>query len=1046
MNFFTEQNFRIAWNQCRKYNYNNYMNFGISGELDFCDKYIEIIIKDIIKKLNSRTYIFSDKYTVYIPKDDGLLRRISISTLEDQLVMQVILNSIGHKIEKKFIKTSYGNRIEKKKGKLSSYIFKPYYIQFNKFINSVIHNIEKGYNWICETDITAYFDTISHERLDEILTNALNVEDTLISYTKDLILDFIKTDVLENGKRRKSERGIPQSIPISSFIGNLYLNDIDYEMSKNKDILFFRYVDDIRILGKSREAVESALLNLQKNILLKDLYINGSKTHIYEVDLDKINKEKIKSLQKEKLSIETVTENDFEDIKQCKSMSLKEEDICDIKNNNFNELEGIIKRKNKLIKHYLIKKNEKKNFKYIEEIISESPKYYYLIQNVKKYRNKVHKDILIKTYNNLVHSQYEVISAQGISDVLNYYEVIDINLNISKIENPRIISILLQNLENKDYIKLLIRKSLLIDKYSLNVIFKQILLALDKLDISDKIKAKVVNKLLNYDILLKDTYIFFHILFKDIIKSNKITEYMIENYQFIYEENFKEKLPTKNIYEIVKRNRFDLYTTRNIIKKIVEGLPDVYIKEPTLINPYNIEILLGDNISIKFSDKCVNIKNKIPEDFIMENGKNELRITYMIGILWFCMFVKKPMNTYNNIVPFIQFSPINYWKYNRHEFEEQSIDNDLLRNELNYVSMMVRKSPSNRMCVEKILKTKIQKECEDKIMQCNKTTNISILHLSDMHFGIEPTSNGKINNTKVEEREFVLEKLISKLKNLDLQLRPNAIVISGDIGWKGIKSDYILAEKWIKIMMSELGIKSERLIMCPGNHDLDRSKAFTKVTPKNASEADLYLSTDHIDDFKSYFEDYQEFLYNMNIKPYKMGNSEDYLSGVAEIDQFRFIILNSAWFCRGDGDKGRLWIGLPLLRTLDVKKQIEKSDSYINIGVIHHTKEWLAQEELHSTEHRMRTYDYLSKFSHVILSGHVHAFPEKSEIMPEGCNIIVGGSTYSGVNYSNNCSIIKIDKENMTFKRTVIEYVPHEGEWSIRENYENNKLVQKDSL
>lgn len=1046
MNFFTEQNFRIAWNQCRKYNYNNYMNFGIKGELEFYDKYIETIIKDIIRKINRKLYIFSDKYIVYIPKDDGLLRRISISTLEDQLVMQVILNSIGYKIEKNFIKTSYGNRLEKKKGKLSTHIFKPYHIQFNKFINSVIYNVEKGYNWICETDITAYFDTISHDKLEDILKNNLNVEDMMINYTKELILDFIKTDVLENGKRRKVERGIPQSMPISSLIGNLYLNDVDYEMNKNIDILFFRYVDDIRILGKSREAVENALLNLQKNLLLKDLYINGSKTHIYEVDLDNINKEKLKSLQKEKLSIETVTENDFEDIKQCKSISLKEEYIYDIKNNNFNELEGMIKRKNKLIKHYLIKKNEKKNFKYIEEIISESPKYYYLIQNSKKYRNKVNKDVLIKTYTNLVKSPYEVISAQGMSDVFNYNELIKLNLNISEIENPRIISILLQTLEHKDYIKILIRKSLsIIDKYSLNVILKEILLALDKFGIQEKIKVKVVNKLLNYDILLKDSYIFFHILFKDLIESNKVNEYMMKNYPFTCQESIGTDLPIKNIYEALKRNRFDLYTIKDIIKKIVEGLPDAYINEPTLINPYNIEILLGEDISIKFSHEYINIKNKIPEEFIMENGKNELKISYMIGILWFCMLVKNPMNTYNKIVPFIQFSPINYWKYNRHEFEGQGIDNDLLKNELNYISMAVRKSPSNRMSVEKILKTKIQKEYEDKIMQTNNT-NITILHLSDMHFGIEPTSDGKVNNTKIDEREYVFGKLVGKLCELDLELRPNAIVISGDIGWRGIKSDYTLAEKWIKALMDEFKIESERLIVCPGNHDLVRSKAFTKVIPQNAHYADLFLSTDHINDFKSYFEDYQEFLSNMNIKPYKIGVEEDYLSGVVEIDQFRFIILNSAWFSRGDSDKGKLWIGLPLLRALDVKKQIEKSDSYINIGVIHHTKEWLAQEELHSTEPRIRTYDYLSKFSHIILSGHVHAFPEKSEMMPEGCNVIVGGSTYSGVTYSNNCSIIKINKDKMTFDRTVIEYVPHEGEWEIREKYEVKKLIHKDNL
>lgn len=117
MNVFSDLNFRIAWNQCRKYNYNNYTNFGIVKEIEFYDKYICSIIKDIIKRVNSMEYKFSYKYIVYIPKDNGLLRRISIATLEDQLVLQVILNYIGSKIDKKFIRSSYGNRIENKKGK-----------------------------------------------------------------------------------------------------------------------------------------------------------------------------------------------------------------------------------------------------------------------------------------------------------------------------------------------------------------------------------------------------------------------------------------------------------------------------------------------------------------------------------------------------------------------------------------------------------------------------------------------------------------------------------------------------------------------------------------------------------------------------------------------------------------------------------------------------------------------------------------------------------------------------------------------------------------
>lgn len=400
MNIFNELNFKIAWNQCRKYNYNNYKNFGIIKEIEFYDKYIYFIIKDIIKRINSMQYEFSYKYIVYIPKDNGLLRRISIATLEDQLVLQVILNYIGPKIDRKFIRNSYGNRIESKKGKKNLYIFKPYYIQFKKFSNSVIYDIEKGWNWVCETDITAYFDTINHNNLKEILNDHLNEDDKQQKYIKKLIIDFIKKGIIENGEKRCSHRGIPQSMQISSFLGNLFLDDVDKIMIDNKNIKYHRYVDDIRIMGKSKDEVKSALLNLQKLLIKKGLYINSGKTKIYNVNIDDLDKKEFKILQREKLSIDKVTENDFKDVRNYKKGDSNEVE--------FNELKKIIDKRNIGIKHLLIKKNEEKYFRYLEDMLVNQPKYYYLVQYVHQYKGKVPKERLNKLYEYLLHCQYDV--------------------------------------------------------------------------------------------------------------------------------------------------------------------------------------------------------------------------------------------------------------------------------------------------------------------------------------------------------------------------------------------------------------------------------------------------------------------------------------------------------------------------------------------------------------------------------------------------------------------------------------------------------------
>jgi len=59
---------------------------------------------------------------------------------------------------------------------------------------------------------------------------------------------------------------------------------------------------------------------------------------------------------------------------------------------------------------------------------------------------------------------------------------------------------------------------------------------------------------------------------------------------------------------------------------------------------------------------------------------------------------------------------------------------------------------------------------------------VNILHLSDLHFGMEPTE--KIASTAVDQRNLTLEELTKTLAALDEKWRPDLVAVSGDIGWK----------------------------------------------------------------------------------------------------------------------------------------------------------------------------------------------------------------------------------------------------------------------
>lgn len=806
---FNDQMFRLAWNQCRRHNYNNYTNFGLINEIYFYDKYIDTIILDIINRINNKKYCFSTKYIVYIPKSNGLARRISVTTLEDQLVMQVILNYIAKKSDKNFIKASYGNRYQYKKGKLSTNIFKPYYEQFNKFINAIIYNIEQGYNWVGETDITAFHDTIAHTEIENSLKQYLNNADMQDRYIKKLIADFLKTDVIEHNERKKIIRGIPQGVELSNFLGNLVLDEIDKKMIQLDNIVYLRYVDDIRILGKSEESVREALIYLQKILLCRELYINNAKTKIYNVDLSLINKDKLRRLQREKLSIDKMKEIQFEEI---------EED----EEKNFDELKRMAERRNYLIKNYLIKKiyKEERYFHHIEDILDTNPKHYYLVKEIRKYRNKLPKNKIKNVYNKFLKNSYEVIKAPLIADTFDYYRDIEIDVDIKKIGEIQSINILMQEISIQDILKQLVRHVLTMDKYAINIGMKATICLLKEIECSDKWKQKVLEKLISSDIIFNDTNLFIDILFADNINNKRISSYINEHYNYTHQKYSKNSTHNtrETLFDKLKDKPIDFSTIKNIIKQIRLDLPESYCKNPGLINPYNITVNIGldDKVKVNYlEDDKINIENKTPEDFLLMNVGNNYRITYMLGLIWFCLFTKEPMKIYNEIVPYIQFSPTKY-KNKADIFEEMYFNyKERFEYELELIASLTKKSLAHRISIDKIFNM-IENKKENLVKGKNEMKEINILHLSDLHFGMEPfkDTENEINSTKVAERVLTLKSLKKSLKDLTEEWKPQILVISGDIGWKGHEQDYIEAEEWITKLRNELNIKD--IVVCPG--------------------------------------------------------------------------------------------------------------------------------------------------------------------------------------------------------------------------------------
>lgn len=105
--------------------------------------------------------------------------------------------------------------------------------------------------------------------------------------------------------------------------------------------------------------------------------------------------------------------------------------------------------------------------------------------------------------------------------------------------------------------------------------------------------------------------------------------------------------------------------------------------------------------------------------------------------------------------------------------------------------------------------------------------------------------------------------------------------------------------------------------MCPGNHDSNRGFAKLNKRPPNSAQADARLVVPIPASLQQPFQAYADFSEGMNVPPYTLGDQESFLAGQRSYRGINFVSYNSAWHSQGDADKGRLWIGLNLMRSLD---------------------------------------------------------------------------------------------------------------------------------
>lgn len=170
----------------------------------------EAEIETLIQQLMEHAYKPVPVRRVHIPKSNGKMRPLGIPTAKDRLVQEVVRSLLDPIFETTFSNASHGFR----KG---------------RSCHTALEEIKKvwtGTKWIVEVDIKGYFDNIDHSILLKLLRRRIEDE-----HFVRLIESMLKAGFLEDWKYHDTHSGTPQGGIISPLLANIYLHELDVEMS-----------------------------------------------------------------------------------------------------------------------------------------------------------------------------------------------------------------------------------------------------------------------------------------------------------------------------------------------------------------------------------------------------------------------------------------------------------------------------------------------------------------------------------------------------------------------------------------------------------------------------------------------------------------------------------------------------------------------------------------------------------------------------------------------------------------------------------------------
>lgn len=204
----------------------------------------------------------------FIPKTSpGKWRRISIPAVRDRIVQQCTNSILQRNFDRLFAPCSYAYRPGR---------------SIRDAIAAVRNGLNAGFLWAVRGDIRGCFDEIDRDVLSVLLKKIISDAPFLSVLNKT-----IRAPVISKGFLQNPARGIPQGSPVSPFLSNLYLHQLDCALL-SKGHFLIRFADDWVILARDYRSSCDALKTAINTLTLLNIGLNREKSGIFDLGKNSI--------------------------------------------------------------------------------------------------------------------------------------------------------------------------------------------------------------------------------------------------------------------------------------------------------------------------------------------------------------------------------------------------------------------------------------------------------------------------------------------------------------------------------------------------------------------------------------------------------------------------------------------------------------------------------------------------------------------------------------------------------------------------------------